>query len=119
MTVSRGDAILVDFPFSSGGGSKLRPAVVVQNNRDNHRLASVIVAMITTQTSRARHEATQLLIEVGTPDGRKTGLFMDSAVNCVNLFTIHQSKIVHVIGKFSAALSAEVDRCLKASLELK
>ena len=48
MTVSRGDVILVDFPFSAGGGSKVRPAVVVQNDRDNRRLTNVIVAMITT-----------------------------------------------------------------------
>jgi mRNA interferase MazF len=50
MTVSRGDVVLVDFPFSAGGGSKVRPAVVVQNDRDNRRLTNIIVAMITSQT---------------------------------------------------------------------
>ncbi len=29
MKVSRGDVVLVDFPFSSGAAQKLRPAVVV------------------------------------------------------------------------------------------
>ena len=119
MTISRGDVILVDFPFSTGGGSKVRPAVVVQNDRDNRRLTNTVVAMITSHTGRAKSEATQMLIEVATSDGRQTGLFMDSAVNCANLFTIHQNKVVNVIGKFSAPLLAQVDTCLKAALDLK
>jgi len=119
MSLSRGDVVLVDFPFSTGGGSKVRPAVVVQNDRDNQRLTNVIIAMITSHTARAESEATQLLIEVGTPDGQRTGLLMDSAVNCANLFTIHQSKAVRVIGTFSGALLAQVDACLKAALDLK
>lgn len=119
MTVSRGDVILVDFPFSAGGGSKVRPAVVIQNDRDNRRLTNVIVAMITSQTARAKSEATQLLIDVGTPDGRRAGLIMDSAVNCANLFTIHQHKVIHLLGKLSPVLLAKLDLCLKAALELK
>jgi mRNA-degrading endonuclease toxin of MazEF toxin-antitoxin module len=34
MKVGRGDVFLVDFPFSTGGGAKVRPALVVQNDRD-------------------------------------------------------------------------------------
>ena len=29
----RGDVVLVDFPFSTGGGAKVRPALVIQNDR--------------------------------------------------------------------------------------
>jgi mRNA interferase MazF len=119
MTVSRGDVILVDFPFSAGGGSKVRPAVVVQNERNNRRLTIVIVAMITSHTGRARSEATQLLIEIATPDGRQTGLIMDSAVNCANLFTIHRSKVVQIVGNCSTTLQAGLDLCLKSALGLK
>jgi mRNA interferase MazF len=46
MNVNRGDVVLVDFPFPRGG-SKLRPAVVVQNDTDNGRLLNTIVAQIT------------------------------------------------------------------------
>lgn len=38
MTLKRGDVVLVEFPFSSGSVSKLRPALVVQTNRNNRRL---------------------------------------------------------------------------------
>ena len=65
---ARGDVVLVDYPFSSGSGFKRRPALVVQNDRDNARLTNTIVAMITSHTVRA-NEATQLLIAVSTPKG--------------------------------------------------
>lgn len=31
----RGDVVMVDFPFTDTGQAKTRPAVVVQNDRDN------------------------------------------------------------------------------------
>ena len=38
VNVHRKDVVLVDFPFSDGSGSKVRPALVFQNARDNARL---------------------------------------------------------------------------------
>jgi len=46
MTFSRGDVVLLHFPFSGGGGSKTRPALVIQNDQDNRRLSNVIVASL-------------------------------------------------------------------------
>jgi mRNA-degrading endonuclease toxin of MazEF toxin-antitoxin module len=45
MNASRGDIVLIDMPFSGGGGSKIRPVLVVQNDRDNQRLSNTIVAL--------------------------------------------------------------------------
>jgi mRNA interferase MazF len=67
----RGDVVLVDWPFSGGGASKIRPALIVQNDRDNQRLTNTIVAMITSTTRRAT-EATQLLIDILTGEGKQT-----------------------------------------------
>jgi mRNA-degrading endonuclease toxin of MazEF toxin-antitoxin module len=53
MKLQRGDVVVVRFPFSSGAGAKLRPAVVVQNDVNNSRLQNVIVAAITTTTHPA------------------------------------------------------------------
>jgi mRNA interferase MazF len=44
--IQRGD-VMVEFPYTDVARSKVRPAVVVQNNRDNQRLRKTIVAMIT------------------------------------------------------------------------
>jgi mRNA interferase MazF len=89
MKYSRGDVILADLPFTDQTGSKVRPALVVQNDRNNARLDDVILVLITRTTSRATTESTQLLVDVTTPAGRATGLLHTSAVKCEHLITLH------------------------------
>jgi mRNA interferase MazF len=45
--MKRGDVVVADFPYQDMPGSKVRPAVVVQNDADNRALANTILAMIT------------------------------------------------------------------------
>ncbi len=87
MTSHRGDVVLLDYPFSDSTGSKVRPALVVQNDRDNVRLTSTVVVLITRNLSRVTREATQMLIDIAAPEGQRSGLRANSAVNCANLFT--------------------------------
>src|SRR5262249_56389686 len=103
MNVRRGDVVLVDYPYAAGGGTKRRPVLVIQNDRDNQRLLNTIVAQITSTTRRSQ-EPTQLLIEVTTPDGQQSGLRLDSVVNCVNLATVAKDRIVRRLGCLSPAL---------------
>jgi mRNA interferase MazF len=117
MSAQRGDVVIIDWPFSGGIGGKARPALVIQNDRDNVRLIATVVAMITSRTHRSK-EPTQVLVDVRTSDGQQTGLHQTSVVNCVNLFTVEQSKILHTIGKFSLALMQQVDAALKTALAL-
>ena len=119
MNAQRGDVVLVNFPFSSGVGSKLRPALVVQSDHNNPRLANTIVAMITRTTHRATREPTQLLIDIAAPEGRQTGLVVTSAITCENLFTIEQNLITRKIGHLPGSLMTQVDARLKWSLGLK
>ncbi len=116
MNVRRGDVVLVDFPFLKGG-SKVRPALVVQNDRDNARLPSTIVAQITGNIQRT-HEPTQVLIDVNTPEGKKTGLQFDSAVNCVNIVTLDKNLVLRKLGDLTDAFQHQVDAALKSALQL-
>ena len=68
MKVRRGDVVLVDYPFSDRSGSKTRPCVVVQADRNNQRLDDTIVVTISSRTQQV-NEPTQLLIELSTPAG--------------------------------------------------
>src|SRR5713226_200164 len=96
MNVKRGEVVLVDFPFPNGG-SKLRPALVVQNDTDNGRLLNTIVAQITGNVQRAG-EPTQVLVEISTPEGMQSGLQFDSVVNCVNLVTLDKDNVLRRLG---------------------
>lgn len=115
MTVKRGDVVLVDYPFTTGG-AKVRPALIVQNDRDNARMANTIVAQISGNITRV-HEATQHLIELTNEPG--CGLARDSALIATNLLTMHQSDIPRVLGSLSAAAMAQIDDCLRVAIGLK
>ena len=94
MPLSRGEIILVQFPYSSGAGSKLRPAVVVQPDFNNRRLTNVILAPITT-TIQPAGESTQYLVDAGSSAGKAAGLRHTSVVTCENLTTVAQSLVRH------------------------
>ena len=76
--MKRGDLVLLNYPYTNGSGSKVRPALIVQNDRDNQLLTNTIVALITKNVSRVQ-EPTQFLIDLATPDGRQSGLNQNSA----------------------------------------
>ncbi len=70
--MNRGDVVLADFPYQDVAGSKVRPAVVVQNDADNQALPNTILAMITGNLAdKAR--TTNVLIDPATPDGTGSG----------------------------------------------
>ena len=109
---------MAELPYSDRSGSKVRPALVVQNDLNNRRLHDVILALITSTTHRASAEPTQLLIDITTPDGQRAGLLHTSAVKCEHLITLHQRLIKRVIGQLSPASMTQVNGCLKISLGL-
>jgi mRNA interferase MazF len=118
MKVVRGDVVLVDFPFASGVGQKLRPAVVVRADTYNQKLDSTILAPITSNT-RYSGELTQVLIEPKSQDDAASGLLKSSAVKCENLATVENVLIRRKIGILSPRLQFAVDQALKAALAVQ
>lgn len=118
MNASRGDVVLVDFPFSDRTGSKVRPCLVVQNNSNNQRLDDTIVVTITSRTRYVAAEPTQLLIDVTTPAGRQSGLLFTSAVLCENILTVDASFVLRKIGDLPPDVMQLVNDCLKAALAI-
>lgn len=119
MSVKRGDVVLVNYPFADASGSKVRPALVVQADYNNARIANTVVVMITRRKRLAASEPTQLLVDPLSPDGQATGLLTQSAITCENLFTVNQGRIIRTLGRVSDAIMLAVDDCLKAALDLK
>lgn len=114
--IHRGNVVVVDFaPTQANSG--IRPALVVQNDRDNGRMTNTIVAQITSNISRA-HEDTQLLIDHNHPDWSSSGLHRASVVNCSSLGYVKTQHIIRVIGSLSAATMKEINDCLKAALDI-
>lgn len=116
--IQRGDVLLIDFSFSDGSGSKVRPVLVVSNDLDNRRLNSTVVAMITGNTQHSG-EATQVFIDPTKPTEAACGLAGPSVVKCQILFTLAQSKVIRHKGRLSADAMNNVDVALKAALALQ
>jgi mRNA interferase MazF len=114
MQVKRGDVVIVNF-----SGSKPRPAVVIQNDKNNTRLVNTILVQVSSNTMLAGKEPTQVLVDVTTPDGQQSGLKHTSAVKCENIATQRLSDVHRVIGKLPNQLMRQVDSAIKASLDLK
>ena len=109
MDVNRGDVVLVDFPYPSGTGSKVRPALVIQNDRGNEFSATTIVAAVTTRIRRAY----PFQVEVSALEG---GLPHASTVLLDQLQTIDQDRLQERIGALEPDRMIDIDRALLRSL---
>jgi mRNA interferase MazF len=114
--MTRGDIVIVDFrPVNPNAG--VRPALVVQNDRDNARMNNTIVAQVTTNVRRAGQD-TQILVDANHPDWAASGLRHPSVINCSNVYTIEQRDVARIIGSLSASTVKQIDACLKFALGL-
>jgi hypothetical protein len=59
-----------------------------------------------------------LFIDVSTPEGKATGLLMDSVVSCLVLVTVYVDTVAQVLGTLSPSMKQGLDDCLKAALAL-
>ena len=110
----RGDIILSRFPDSNLRTATLRPGLIVQADNLQTGLSQLIVAMITSNMSRANHPS-RVTILVSTPEGQQSGLIMNSVVMTDNLSTIVESTIERVIGSIP---TEKIDAALRHTLNL-
>src|SRR5262245_28474328 len=105
---SRGDVVLVPFPFTDLSTTQVRPAVVISTDEYTANTRDVIVAMV---TSRPQTLPTDYALQ----DWAATGLLHASWVRA-KVVSLENSLIQHVIGPLSARDMAEVDARLRLAL---
>ncbi len=112
--ISRGGIFWADLGGASGSRpAKRRPVLVVQADPYNSsRLATVIAAVITSNTALAAMPGNAFL------PAAATGLPRDSVVNVTALVTLNKSDLTDHVGELQPRLMHEVDRGLRKVLEL-
>jgi mRNA-degrading endonuclease toxin of MazEF toxin-antitoxin module len=115
--MKRGDVVLCRFPHASHSASKARPALVVQSDFYNTRIANLLVAGITSNLTNAADPA-HYLIDVSTVAGRLSGLRQNSVVSCINLAVVPPRNLQVKIGELPADIMLLIDDCLRAALGL-
>lgn len=102
LVYKRDDVVLVLFPNSTLTSAKPRPALVIQADNLQTGLPQIIIAMITSRTLRVAHPS-RVLISLSTPEGKRSGLLMDSVVMTENLDTVIETAINRVVGALPMA----------------
>jgi mRNA interferase MazF len=87
-----GDLVLVDFPFTVSGPSKLRPALVLLDTGD----ADVLLARVTTQAGNSPHD-------VPLTGWQSAGLLAPSVVRLHKLATLAKSRVRKRLGSLNAS----------------
>ena len=105
---SKNEVILVRYPFSNLSGSKVRPAVVVN---DAHISQDVIIVPITSKVSPL------LAGEFVLTDWKAARLNVPSAAKR-GLYTVHQSLVMKSIGKLSNVDASSLENSLRDWLGL-
>ncbi len=113
--IKRGSVVLLPFPNSDLQTAKLRPALIIQADNLNTELKQIILAMISSNLSRANHKS-RILIEAKTEQGKETGLLFDSVVMTDNLATILLARVTRVIGELTEM--SQVENALRRTLKL-
>jgi mRNA interferase MazF len=83
----------------------------------NAKMKNLVVAAITSNLKHAGDPAS-VLIDIATPDGKASGLILNSVVSCVNVATIVESLVTKKVGQFPASLMQRVNASLKVALAL-
>lgn len=117
----KGDVVLVSFPYTTDEGqtqTKRRPAVIISNDYNNSRLDDVLLVPLTSNTTRAAREPTQVVVMMNTPEGQAGGLRLDSVIDCTVIATIPKTLLVSKIGAFPQETMERVDQCLMIAMAI-
>ncbi len=106
---------MLPFPNSDLRTAKLRPALVIQADGLETGLEQIILAMISSNLSRAEHQS-RILIETKTEAGKQSGLLFDSVIMTGNLATVASPRVTRIIGKLEAM--RDVNDALRHTLKL-
>lgn len=100
---SKGDVILIRYPFSDLSGSKIRPAVVVNAP---HVSQDLIIVPLTSRTSSL------LPGEFTLMNWQKSGLNVASAIKR-GIYTVQKDLCLKTVGRLSATDETQLEQSLK------
>jgi mRNA interferase MazF len=115
MPYSRGDVVLVLYPDSNLRTAKRRPALVVQADNLQTGLPQIIVAMVSSNLSRAGHPS-RYSVAQSSAEGQQMGLRTDSVVMTDNLATVLEVGVDRRLGVVPDM--AAIDAAIRHSLAL-
>ncbi|HEY2416038.1 MAG TPA: type II toxin-antitoxin system PemK/MazF family toxin [Pirellulaceae bacterium] len=115
MPFNRGDVVLVLYPDSNLRTAKRRPALVIQADNLQTGLPQIIIAMISSNMTRAGHPSRVTVLR-SSPEGQQMALRTDSVIMTDNLATALETEIDRRLGEMPDKTS--LDAALRHTLGL-
>jgi mRNA interferase MazF len=109
----RGDIVLVVWPYSDMSGAKPRPAVVIQADFLNTRIADSVFVQI---TGTSRNTSTEIVLHPAVEVN--SGLSFVSYAVCNNILTLDKRFVRRCLGELSAAALRRIEVGVKTALAL-
>ena len=109
---SRGDIVLVRFPFTNLASSKLRPALVISSTGED-----LIIVGIFSHLPEVMKE-TWVVIEETASYFPETGLKKTSLLKAERIAVIHQSVVKRRLSTLSNVAMEQINKAIKKALKL-
>ncbi len=113
-SLSRGDVVLIAFPFTDLSEARPRPAVIVGRPIGD----DLVVAFLTTRPESLDPRAEHLL-DVRDPEFGATGLHATSRIRAHKLATLHRELARRRLGRIGPRTTSALARCLRYVLQLE
>ena len=111
--IKRGDIYYVDLGITVGSvQGRLRPVVVLQNDTGNKHSPTLIVATITSKSSKKRDMPTHIVFNMD-------GLTRESVVQLEQITTIDKTQLINYVGSMPETVMKKIDNAAKISLALQ
>lgn len=111
--IRRGDIYYARLGKSEGSvQSKIRPVVIIQNDKGNKYSSTVIVATITSKSQKKKSQPTHVIFNA---DGLRTR----SVVQLEQIMTIDKCQLLNYVSTMGGSPMKRVNRAIKESLDVK
>ncbi len=109
--MSKGTIVLIPFPFTDLSGHKVRPAVVLHNQKKGE---DCVVAFISSVQNKKRG-----IYEICVNSSKVNGLKVNSTIRISKIATLQKKIILGELGTLEPAIVKEVDEMLKNLFEIR
>ncbi|MBV6624836.1 MAG: type II toxin-antitoxin system PemK/MazF family toxin [Rivularia sp. (in: Bacteria)] len=114
MTLSKGDIVLVQFPFTDLSQTKLRPALILYSNSTTN---DVTLCFISSQNVN-NLTLEEFAIKDSDAEFSDTGLRVSSKVRVTRIVTLNNSLVLRRLGKLGNEYMDMLNKTLKQAFQL-
>ena len=114
MTLTKGDIVLVQFPFTDLSQTKLRPALILYSNSTTN---DITLCFISSQNIN-NLTLEEFAIKDSDAEFSDTGLRISSKVRVTRIATLNNSLIVRRLGKLGTQYMEILNKTLKQAFQL-